>query len=395
MTSADTRLLLNAVSAEVARSYIRRTYGWHKDATDKSPQTLFIRYYSTPPPEICTSIVETFPQSCRIKQTSNGNRVFLIAANALDFSRILVFLSKTGSQHLYNEIETLLTRNSSNSFKIRDQVWGSDHPRIMGILNITPDSFYDGGQFFKRDDYGSIARNIIDAGADMIDIGGESSRPGAKPVDEQEEMDRVIKVITQIRRRYHIPLSIDTVKPRVADAALSAGADMVNDISGLAADREMLQVVQKHNASYCLMHIHGTPENMQDNPDYQDIIGEIHQFFSTKLNICVEAGLEKDRILLDPGIGFGKTVLNNIDILRLLSAFSGFGCLLLLGSSNKSFIGKILNRDLDERVSGTMATQVLGWMEGASVFRVHDVKQTKDTLGMAHCHTQDVPLESY
>ncbi len=393
MTPADTSFLLNALPAEVARSYLHRTFGWRPGDNTVSPSTLFVRYYSTPPPEICASIVETFPDFCRIVHTSMGNDVFLISANPLDFTRILAFISTAGSQLLYKEMESLLDRKSSPCFKIRDQVWQNDRPRIMGILNITPDSFYDGGQFFKRDDYGVIARKMINAGADIIDIGGESSRPGAQAVDEKEELDRVLKVVEQIRKRFHVPLSIDTVKPIVADAALATGADMVNDISGLASGQDMLRIIQKHNASYCLMHIHGMPENMQDNPHYDDIIGEIHQFFRSRLNICAEAGLEKDRILLDPGIGFGKTVLNNVDILRLLCAFSNLDCLTLLGTSNKSFIGEILGRALDKRTPGTMSTQVLGWTQGASVFRVHDVEITKDTLKMAHCYTSDFPLE--
>ena len=390
MIPSGSQVLINPISANIARSYLQRTFGWQPESEGHAPLTVFIRYFKELPPAAYVSAAEVFPDLCQIVQTPDKQSVFLIAANLLSFSRIIGFFSAADGQRWLQDIELLLERLPEPCFRIRDQTWRNDRPRIMGILNITPDSFFDGGQYYQRDDYGTIADRLIQAGADIIDIGGESSRPGALAVSEEEEMNRVLKVISQIRKRFHIPISIDTVKPVVADAALSAGADMVNDISGLAAGLEMLQIVRKHDAGYCLMHIQGTPENMQRAPRYGDIIGEIHQFFRTKLQLCEEAGLEKDRILLDPGIGFGKTVLNNMDILRLLPAFSNLGCLLLLGTSNKSFIGKILKRDPEERLHGTMASQALGWVQGASVFRVHSVEQARDTLEIARCHTADL-----
>ncbi len=389
MISSGSQFLINPVSAEIGCSYLQRTYGWRPNSKGHAPLTVFIQYFDGLPPAAYISVAEAFPDLCQIIQTPNEQSVFLIAANLLSFGRITAFFSGAGEQRWLQDIELLLEGLPEPRFRIRDQTWCKARPRIMSILNITPDSFYDGGQYYQRDDYGAIADRMIQTGADIIDIGGESSRPGSLAVSEEEEMKRVLKAISQIRQRFHIPISIDTVKPIVADAALSAGADMVNDISGLAAGLEMLQTVRKHNAGYCLMHIQGTPENMQQAPQYDDIIGEIHQFFQTKLQLCEEAGLEKDRILLDPGIGFGKTVLNNMDILRLLPAFSNLGCLLLLGTSNKSFIGNILKRDAEERLHGTMASQALGWVQGASMFRVHSVEETRDTLEIARYHTAD------
>jgi dihydropteroate synthase len=389
MTSSGSQLLINQVSADIARSYLQRTFGWRPDSNGHAPLTVFIQYFDKLPPTVYVSAVKTFPNHCQIIQTPNRQSVFLIAANLLSFSRITALFSAADEQRWLQDIELLLEGLPEPRFRIRDQTWCKDRPRIMSILNITPDSFYDGGHHYQCDDYGAIADRMIQAGADIIDIGGESSRPGALAVSEEEEMNRVLKAVSQIRQRFHIPISIDTVKPVVADAALSAGANMVNDISGLAAGFEMLQTVRKHDAGYCLMHIQGTPENMQQAPRYGDIIGEIHQFFQTKLRLCEEAGLEKDRILLDPGIGFGKTVLNNMDILRLLPAFSNLGCLLLLGTSNKSFIGKILKRDTEQRLHGTMASQALGWIQGASMFRVHSIEETRDTLEIARCHTAE------
>ena len=389
MIHPEYQFLLNSVPAEIALSYLKRTFRWQPVESYQSPITIFIRYYKSPPPDICTSLIEAFPEFCLLGNRPVGGSLFLVAAHFTVFSRILNFLAAAESK-LYLDIEALFNRDSDPSFKVRNLTWRKNQPRIMGILNITPDSFYDGGNFFHLEDYGTVAEKMIQAGVDIIDIGGESSRPGAQGITEEEELDRILKVVRQIRQRFHIPLSIDTTKPVVADTALAAGADMINDVSGLAAGSEMIRIIRKHNASYCLMHIQGKPDNMQQSPHYDDIIGEIYQFFQTNLNICYAEGLGKNRILLDPGIGFGKTVLNNMDILRLLPAFSHFDNLILIGTSNKSFIGKILQRDLNHRTSGTLATQALGWTKGATVFRVHSVQETKDVVDMARCYTHDL-----
>lgn len=390
MNEYDTRFLLNAVPVEIVGSYLQRTFGWQDTEKSTSPRTLYIRYFSEPAPEICHSLADTFPDSCHLIQADPQNSIFLVSAAPMTFSRFLIFLTSADDILLLPEIEHLLEADTSAVFQIQNQRWRRDRPRVMGILNITPDSFSDGGRFYQKDDYTEIGRQMIEAGADIIDIGGESSRPGATTVDANEELQRVLKVVSQIRGHFHIPLSIDTVKPAVADAALGAGADMVNDISGLASGMEMLRTVQRHKASYCLMHTQGTPETMQQNPRYSDVIGDVFEFFQSGLKKCREAGLEKDRILLDPGIGFGKTVLNNIDILRLLPAFSRLGCLMLLGTSNKSFIGHTLNREIEQRTPATMTTQALGWTHGATVFRVHDIETTRDTLDMAQWYTREV-----
>jgi dihydropteroate synthase len=390
MIHPEYQFLLNDIPADIALSYLKRTFRWQLDKSNQSPVTIFLHYFKHEPPEICTSLIHAFPGFCKLANRPAGGNAFLIAAHFTVFCRIFNFLATSEESQLFLDIETLFNRHSNPSFKVGNLTWGKDQPRIMGILNITPDSFYDGGNFFQRDDYGAVAEQMIQAGADIIDIGGESSRPGAEGVTEREELNRILKVVKQIRQRFHIPLSIDTTKPAVADAALAAGADMINDISGLAAGPEMIRIIRKHNASYCLMHIQGTPAVMQHRPHYDDIIGEIYQFFQSKLNICYAEGLRKNRILLDPGIGFGKTVLDNMDILRLLPAFSNFNNLIMIGTSNKSFIGKILQHDLNHRTPGTLATQALGWIKGATVFRVHSVQETKDTVEMAKYYTQNL-----
>lgn len=389
MIHPEYQFLLDSVPADIARSYLNRTFHWQTDDKNQNPVTIFARYYNQSPPTICSSVTEAFPKVCRLSYRSGGGRVFLLAADTHDFSRVLNLLSMDETSPLFQDLEAAFKNQPHPTFKVRNLTWTKDQPRIMGILNITPDSFYDGGKFFNLDDYGSIAEKMIQSGADIIDIGGESSRPGAQTITETEELTRILKAVNQIRQRFHIPLSIDTTKPTVANAALSAGADMINDVSGLASGPEMIRIIRQHNASYCLMHSQGTPENMQLRPHYDDIIGEIYQFFLSRLKICHKEGLAADRILLDPGIGFGKTVLDNMDVLRLLPAFSNLHSLIMIGTSNKSFIGAILHSELNDRMPGSLATQALGWIKGATIFRVHSIPETKDVVEMARCYTQD------
>lgn len=392
MRPTPLQFLIPSLPGDIARSYLKRTFGWQLQTDHSQTVTLFVRYCRNGSAEIYETVVEMFPETCRLVNASENEAVFLLCASPIEFVQVLERLSSSGHKQTADEIRRHDSPPDTPEFKIRSQIWRGDRPRIMGILNVTPDSFYDGGRYFPQADYTETVQQMIDAGADVIDIGGESSRPGAAPVSEEEELERVLGVIEQVRHSFDIPLSIDTKKPAVADAALAAGADMVNDISGLASGLEMINVVRRHDAAYCLMHIQGTPQTMQENPRYHDVIGEILRFFHLKLGMCADAGLEKERILLDPGIGFGKTVLNNIDILRLLYSFTSLGCLILLGTSNKSFLGKTLDRDLDSRVAGTMATQALGWTQGASVFRVHQVREARDTLEIARMCTRDVAL---
>ena len=257
----------------------------------------------------------------------------------------------------------------------------------MAILNVTPDSFYDGGTHFKLDNYANIAAKMIEDGADIIDIGGESTRPGSLPVDADEELRRILPAIEQIRSRFNIPISVDTVKPKVADIVLSKGVNLINDISGLSGGKEMIETIVRHKSSYCLMHTQGSSISMQKNPTYTDVVSEIYNFFSEKIKFCKQYGLKESNITLDPGIGFGKTIDHNLDLLRFLDAFKNLNCLTLLGTSNKSFIGKLLNREGAERLSGTMITQSIGWLKGASIFRVHEVKENYDAIKMTRVYT--------
>lgn len=246
---------------------------------------------------------------------------------------------------------------------------------VMGVLNVTPDSFYDGGRYTRVEAAVAHALQMAEEGADILDIGGESTRPGSQPVSEEEELRRVMPVIEAIRQRVDIPLSIDTTKSRVAQMALQAGVCLVNDISGLGFDPRMAEVVAQHGALCCIMHIQGTPQTMQINPHYDDVIREICDYFEERIALAQQAGIPRERIWIDPGIGFGKTLTHNLQILRQLREFTRFGLPVLVGTSRKSFIGKILG-DLppEERLEGTAATVAIAILHGASVVRVHDVK---------------------
>ena len=250
---------------------------------------------------------------------------------------------------------------------------------IMGVLNVTPDSFSDGGHYFDADKAIEHGLEMVRDGADIIDVGGESTRPYSKQISLTEEMDRVIPVIEALCKEVSIPVSIDTVKSKVAGQALKAGASMVNDISALRFDPDMASFAAESGVPVILMHMKGTPGNMQDNPTYDDLISEILNFLKDAIDLAVEAGIEEDLIIVDPGIGFGKTFDDNLTIIKELSEFNSLHSPLLLGSSNKAFIGHILNREAHERDTGTMATIAAGIMNGAHIVRVHNVKMAVET----------------
>jgi dihydropteroate synthase len=252
----------------------------------------------------------------------------------------------------------------------------SQRPCIMGILNVTPDSFSDGGNFLLRDAAVERALKMESDGADIIDVGGESTRPGAEKISVKEEIQRVVPVIEEITKRVHIPVSIDTYKSAVAEAAVSAGASMINDISGLRFDPRMPSIAALHKIPVVIMHIKGTPENMQKNPVYKALIPEIMDYLREGIEIAIEAGIPEDRIIIDPGIGFGKTVEHNLEIIKRVHEFEGLGKPILLGHSRKSFIGRVLeDLPVTDRLEGTAAAAAIGIFNGANILRVHDVKE--------------------
>jgi dihydropteroate synthase len=245
---------------------------------------------------------------------------------------------------------------------------------VMGILNVTPDSFSDGGLFAGRDAAVAHARALAAEGADIIDIGGESTRPGALPLSEDEELRRVLPVIERIAADIPVPVSIDTYKAGVARKALAAGASIVNDISGLRFSSDMAPIVADHGAAVVIMHIKGTPRDMQVDPVYEDVVGEIMDYLDESAAIALKAGIAGDRILIDPGIGFGKTLQHNLEIINRLDEFTALGYPIVMGTSRKRFIGTVLNiAEPRDRVEGTAATVALAIERGAHIVRVHDV----------------------
>lgn len=254
----------------------------------------------------------------------------------------------------------------------------------MGILNITPDSFSDGGCFLELDTALTQARQMIADGADLLDIGGESTRPGAAAVSLQEELDRVLPLIESLRDESDIPLSIDTTKSAVATAALAAGANFINDISGLQFDDQMAQAVSDSGAGLFLMHTRGRPEVMQQDTSYADLLAGVLAFLQQAAESAVAAGVDRQAIAIDPGIGFGKDVRGNLQLLRQLDRLVASGYPVLLGTSRKSFIGQILQqRDPTERLAGTLASVALGVERGAQIFRVHDVRPAREAALVA------------
>jgi dihydropteroate synthase len=267
-----------------------------------------------------------------------------------------------------------------------------DRPRLMGILNVTPDSFSDGGQFLAIDAALIQARRLATEGADLIDVGGESTRPGAPAVSEQEELDRVLPVIEALRREVPLPLSIDTTKAAVAQAAVTAGADFVNDISGLSFDPAMAATVAHSRAGLVIMHTRGAPATMQADTCYADLVGEVLASLRSGLGQASAAGIAAERIVVDPGIGFGKDVAGNLELLRRLAEFAVLARPLLLGTSRKSFIGRVLAQDdPQQRLAGTLATLALGVAAGARIFRVHDVAAARDAVLMAGAVCRGTP----
>lgn len=254
-----------------------------------------------------------------------------------------------------------------------------NHTKIIGVLNITPDSFSDGGLYLRPEDAIKRIEEMIGEGAEIIDIGGESSRPGAEPIGEEEELKRVIPVIDAIKKK-KVRFSIDTYRSKVAQEALKRGAEFVNDISGMRFDKNMVKVVSDYNARVIIMHMKGTPKNMQRNPVYEDVIDEIMNFFAERIVFCEKNGLKRENIILDPGIGFGKRLEDNLKILKNLIEFRSFGTPVMIGASRKSFIKGITGAPVDERLAGSLAAVSEAFLQGIDYVRVHDVKETKQYL---------------
>jgi dihydropteroate synthase len=287
---------------------------------------------------------------------------------------------------LADTIESLLDNYLRSDYKIECRGKALDlgsRTHVMGILNATPDSFSDGGRFAAADRALAHAREMAAAGADIIDIGGESTRPGAAPVTEEEELRRIIPLIERLSAELTVPISVDTYKSSVARKALEAGASIINDISGLRFSPDMAKVAADFGAAVVIMHIKGTPRDMQQNPVYTDVVGEVTAYLEEGIELAVRAGVDREKIMVDPGIGFGKNLEHNLTILNRLDEFKSLGRPIVLGTSRKKFIGTILDIPAPEqRVDGTAATVALGIERGAAIVRVHDVARMAQVARM-------------
>ena len=304
---------------------------------------------------------------------------------------ILTRQSENNSVEEYNveELEKINLRDKIDldlnkiSFK-RNNIFNLDHtnPILMGVLNLTPDSFSDGGKYNNAIRAIDHVKNMIDSGAHIIDVGGESTRPGAKNVNEQEEILRVSEIIQLIKKRYPAQLvSLDTRKSKVMQHGVSIGIDILNDVSALDFDNESYQVVKNSNKPIILNHSQGIPENMQDNPTYNNVLLDIYDYFEKKIKFLKDNGIKDEQIIIDPGIGFGKTLDHNLQIISKISLFHSLGYPIMVGASRKSFIGKIMGeKDNPQRLGGSIASVLHSYLQGIQLFRVHDIQETREAL---------------
>ena len=260
------------------------------------------------------------------------------------------------------------------------------HPRIMGILNTTPDSFFDGGNLYKNGkldaDLALIrAEDMVSNGAEILDIGGESTRPGAKPISNEEEFDRVVPIVESIASRLDVVISVDTSKPKIMEAAISSGAHLINDVKALS-EPHALEVVSASKVNVCLMHMLGNPMTMQTSPEYKSVNRDVKQFLLGRIEKCKQVGISRERLIVDPGFGFGKTVDHNLELLGNLRDLASLGCPILAGLSRKSMINKILKRDIIESLPATLGLVAIALERGANLIRVHDVRETADVISM-------------
>jgi dihydropteroate synthase len=269
-------------------------------------------------------------------------------------------------------LSRIVLRNGSLDF--------SKRAYVMGVLNVTPDSFSDGRKFLEPEAAAEHAFRMEEEGADLIDIGAESTRPGAEPVSLSEELRRTLPVLERLSGNLKVPISIDTYKSEVAEKAIQCGAEIVNDISGLNFDPNLKDLIARYDVAVVIMHMKGSPRNMQDNPQYRDLLGEIRSYFESSISAAAQAGVSSEKIIVDPGIGFGKTLPHNLEILRGLESFKVLGKPIMVGVSRKSFLGKILNLPVDDRLEGSIAAAAYAVMRGANIVRVHDVGATVRAL---------------
>ena len=319
---------------------------------------------------------------CSIKQTDA-----LLMGTQKHFEKLILKLEQYPNLGaLRQSIKEAIKNISRTHYSIRcrkQKLTLGKRTLLMGVLNVTPDSFSDGGAFFNKEKAISRGLGMVEEGADIIDIGGESTRPGSKPVGLEEELHRVIPVIESLEKEVDVPISIDTYKSAVAQRAVEAGAQIINDISGLHFDPNLAQVAARGDTPLVLMHIRGTPETMQKDVHYSSLFAEIIRYLKNSIRMAESAGIDPGQMIIDPGIGFGKTIEDNLLILKHLYEFRILGKPILLGTSRKSFIGKILNTEVGDRLEGTLSSIAIGVLNGAHIIRSQDVREAKKAIALA------------
>jgi len=325
-----------------------------------------------------TITAKTLKSDCLI--LANMKQAYILSAKLKNQS--FKFLRELGVE-LENQLQNLtksdfIFRFNNNTIDLKNNIM------VIGILNVTDDSFFDGGKYNSLDKALQQTEKMIEEGADIIDIGAESTRPGSLPLELDKELKRIIPVVKEVKKRFTIPISVDTYKSKVAQESIFEGADIINDISGLTFDKNMANVLSESKCGIIAMHIKGTPKNMQKNPQYEHLIYEINEFFKSILEKTDSFNIERNRVILDVGIGFGKTYDDNFKIIDNINSFKIHGRPILIGASRKSFIGAVLNEsNPDKRLYGTVGVNVASYLKGARIFRVHDVKANKEALLMA------------
>ena len=360
--------------------------------SQKSPLLLFeIKNIDTRAANILKQDAISLRGDCAVPRKASsfekGKCTVLLMITKRDFKKLLEKLKRQPFKlaELSEKLKEVLKNYENNTFilKTNDKELILNRPQIMGILNVTPDSFSDGGEYADLNAAVKRAEKMLEEGAKIIDVGGESTRPGSEPVPLEEEIKRVIPVIKEIRKRLGngFFISVDTYKSKVAELALNEGADIVNDISGFHFDERMAEVVAKNDALAVVMHIKGTPRDMQKNPYYEDPVTEIIEYFENTIKEAESKGVKREKLIIDPGIGFGKRLIDNLCILKRLSEFKVLGLPILIGASRKSFIGHITGEENPKnRLPGSLSAVAVSVLKGAKIVRVHDVKETKQFL---------------
>lgn len=280
---------------------------------------------------------------------------------------------------IHRAIQLMSNSSSGHVIHCADKFLDISAPRVMGVLNLTPDSFFDGGQYNTYDLALKRVEEMMKEGADLVDIGGESSRPYARVISQQEEIDRIVPIIAAIKANFDIIISVDTYKPLVMQEAIRLGVHLVNDIKAFR-NQEALQAIAASKVGICLMHMQGDPDKMQMNPQYLDVVTEVKDFLQERVTACIQVGISRERIIVDPGFGFGKSTFHNMALLKNLSCITKIGQPVLAGLSRKSSIGEILKLPANERLYGSIAAHVVAAYNGASIIRTHDIKQTAEAL---------------